>query len=108
MTRSSLDFVDITDDVEKVLEDSGIRAGQVTVFSPEGSCAILVNERESGLHEDIRTALERLGGQTVVGSKSVVLPAIGGRLRLGTWQRVLLLETEGARRRSVIVQIVGE
>lgn len=107
-TRAALDFLDITDDVERVVSDSGIRSGHVTVFAPHGPCAILINERESGLHDDIRSALTRLGGHTVVGSKSVVLPAIDGKLRLGTWQRVLLLETEAAQKRSVIVQIVGE
>lgn len=108
-TTTALDFVDITDEVEEALRASGIGSGQVTVFAPHRDCAILINERESGLHTDIRAALERLGGKrTVVGSKSVVLPAMDGRLRLGQWQRVLLLELHGGQERSIIVQIVGE
>lgn len=108
-TKTALDFVDITDEVQSALTSSGIGSGQVTVFAPHRDCAILINERESGLHTDIRTTLERLGGkQTVVGSKSVVLPAMDGRLRLGQWQRVLLLELDRAQERSIIVQIVGE
>ncbi len=108
-TTTALDFVDITDEIQSALTASGIGSGQVTVFAPHRDCAILINERETGLHTDIRTTLERLGGKrTVVGSKSVVLPAMGGELRLGQWQRVLLLELEGAQDRSIIVQIVGE
>lgn len=108
-TKTALDFVDITDEVQSALTASGIGSGQVTVFAPHRDCAILINERESGLHTDIRAALERLGGKrTVVGSKSVVLPAMDGELRLGQWQRVLLLELEAAQERSIIVQIVGE
>jgi thiamine phosphate synthase YjbQ (UPF0047 family) len=108
-TKTALDFVDITDEVQGALTSSGIGSGQVTVFAPHRDCAILINERESGLHTDIRTTLERLGGKrTVVGSKSVVLPAMDGQLRLGQWQRVLLLELDRAQERSIIVQIVGE
>jgi thiamine phosphate synthase YjbQ (UPF0047 family) len=108
-TKTALDFVDVTDDVQSALTASGIASGQVTVFAPHRDCAILINERESGLHTDIRAALERLGGKsTVVGSKSVVLPAMDGELRLGQWQRVLLLELDHAQERSIIIQIVGE
>lgn len=112
-TTRELDFVDITDAVQSAVDSSGISDGQVTVFAPDSSCAILVNERESGLLEDIRRTLGRLGDPArmragMVGTTSVVLPAAHGRLRLGTWQRVLLLELEGPSSRSIVVQIVGD
>lgn len=113
-TRDVYDFVDLTDQVQSALDESGIADGQVTVFVPEASCAILVNERETGLLEDIKRTIGRLesNGSEVraglVGTTSVVLPAVDGRIRLGTWQRVLLLELENASARSVVVQIVGE
>lgn len=108
------DFVDLTDEVQGVLDESGIENGQVTIFTPQTACAVVVNERESGLISDVRRALDRLravdapGGRAMVGSCSVVLPAAGGKLRLGTWQRVLLVELEDGAERSVVVQIVGE
>ena len=108
------DFVDITEDIQGALDESGIRDGHVTVFSPHPSCAILVNEHESGLLEDIKRTLHRLSsnGATrrygIIGSPSVVVPAISGRLALGTWQRVLLVELEEAGPRSIVVQIMGE
>jgi secondary thiamine-phosphate synthase enzyme len=112
-TGSVPDFVDITERVQELLDESRIGAGQVTLFSPSSGCSLVANERESGLLKDIETTLARLGGpesngRPPIGSNSLVLPAVGGRLRLGTWQRVLLVELEAAGSRSVIVQIVGE
>jgi thiamine phosphate synthase YjbQ (UPF0047 family) len=75
---------------------------------------LVVNERESGLIADIRQTLARLESseladqRAMLGSSSVVLPASDGRLRLGAWQRVLLIELEAAQERKIVVQIVGE
>jgi thiamine phosphate synthase YjbQ (UPF0047 family) len=112
-TAAVPDFVDITDDVQKTLQDSGIVDGQVTVFALDPACALVANEKESGLLRDIETAMSRLGGslangRPTIGSSSLVLPAVGGTLRLGMWQRVLLIELEAPSPRSVLVQIVGE
>jgi secondary thiamine-phosphate synthase enzyme len=113
-TAGAPDFVDITEDVQGALSTSGIRDGRVTVFSPQEACSLLVQERESGLLVDIEQTMQRVGalptgGRTVlVGSSSVVLPAMEGRLALGLWQRVLLVELEEPRTRSVIIQITGE
>ena len=110
-TRGAPDFVDITDAVSEALADSGIRNGQVTVFAPGDGCSILVNERESGLWSDLKTTLERLKDAwppSVIGSASVVVPAFEGRLGLGMWQRVLLVELREATQRPVLVQVLGE
>jgi secondary thiamine-phosphate synthase enzyme len=109
-----LDFVDITDEVQATVAECGISDGHVTVFSESPACALLVNERESGLLDDLRNTVDRLeslgshSNGNLLGSSSVVLPAVGGRLRLGTWQRVLLVELEKPDTRRVVVQIVGE
>jgi secondary thiamine-phosphate synthase enzyme len=113
-TLSVLDFVDVTGDVENTLTQSGIRDGQVTVFAPESSCVLVVNERETGLLDDIRGAMTRLQStmsedhRALLGSSSVVLPAAGGQLRLGMWQRLLLVELAEPHERKIVVQIVGE
>ena len=133
-TVEPLDFVDLTDEIEKALTSSGIDDGQVTVFCPHTSCSLVVNERESGLLSDTRAAVRRMreaapkergaasdgpqnkraasdGPQnktSMIGAASIVLPAVGGRLRLGSWQRVLLVEWERGTDRSIVVQIVGE
>lgn len=113
-TQNVLDFVDITDAVQAELTASGIAEGQVTVFAESDACVLIVNERETGLLEDIRSAMRRLegtgstNGKTLLGSTSVVIPAVGGKLRLGIWQRLLLVELEQPDTRGVIVQVVGE
>jgi secondary thiamine-phosphate synthase enzyme len=117
-TSNELDFVDITQQIQEVLDSSGIRNGQVTVFSPHLDCPIVVNELESGLVADIKRIIDRQrcsgsngNGSAVgaiLGSTSVVLPAVEGRLRMGMWQRVLLVELDAGCERSIIVQIVGD
>ncbi|HZA39667.1 MAG TPA: YjbQ family protein [Actinomycetota bacterium] len=113
-TRAALDFVDITDQVQSALDGCGLGRGQMTVFTESPSCALLVNERETGLLEDIRVTLERLETATardrkaLLGSSSVVLPVVDGRLHLGSWQRVLLVELDEPGMRKVTLQMVGE
>jgi secondary thiamine-phosphate synthase enzyme len=113
-TTASLDFVDVTDDVRTAIAESRVSHGQVTVFSMEGGCTLVMNELESGLLSDIRAALDRLGAQDIhsrhalIGSTSVVLPVANGELRLGTWQRVLLAELEEPGIRSIVIQVVGD
>lgn len=104
-------FVDITDSIEAALVESGIRNGQVTVFAPDDGCSLLVNERETGLLHDLRTVLGRLKQgwpRSIIGSASLVLPAMEGRLGLGMWQRVLLVELDQPSARPVVVQVLGE
>ena len=104
-------FVDITDSIEAALVDSGIRNGQVTVFAQGEGCSLLVNERESGLLHDLRAVLTRLKDgwpRSTIGSASLVLPAMEGRLGLGMWQRVLLVELDAPTARPVVVQVLGE
>jgi len=113
-TKERFDFVDITERVQHAVAGSGVRDGRATVFSPTDDCSLLLNERESGLLEDVRGALDRVskGGlmdpPSTIGAKSVVLPVVDGRLRLGTWQRLLLFELDSSRERSVRVQVIGE
>jgi secondary thiamine-phosphate synthase enzyme len=112
-TPSAPGFVDLTRDIEKELDRSGISDGRVTVFSRDEGCSLIVQERESGLLIDIEQTLHRLSAmrktdpRRLIGSSSVVLPAVRGRLQLGTWQRVLLVETDAPGARAVLIHIVG-
>lgn len=106
--------MDMTDEIQRVVSESGIVRGQVTVFANDPGCVLIVNERESGLLADLKEAMRRLGidrpaaRKTMIGSTSVVMPAVDGKLKLGTWQRILLVELEDAGPRSISVQLVGE
>jgi secondary thiamine-phosphate synthase enzyme len=113
-TRALFDFVDITDRIQEVVDGWPAGNGQITVFTDCVSCSLIVNERESGLLEDIRSTMRRLDTSTMhdrralLGSSSVVLPVVDGRLHLGDWQRLLLVELAEPGARKVVVQMVGE
>ena len=128
-TTSGTDIIDLTDEVEALLAKSGIRDGQLLVFTPGSTAAITTIEYEAGVVEDLRRAIERLAprdihydhdarwgdgnGYSHVRSAllggSFTVPVMDGRLSLGTWQQVVLLDFDNhGRERKVVVQIVGE
>lgn len=114
VTRAVPDFVDVTDQITDAIVQAQIRNGRAIVFVADDSCSLMVNERESGLLVDLARTIERLklsrgdGQRAVLGASSLVLPVVDGKLKLGTWQRVQLIELTEAGERSVAIQIVGE
>ena len=56
-------FIDVTEDVERAVEDSAITNGMALVYSPHTTCAVVINERESGFMEDFAEVLEGLAPQ---------------------------------------------
>lgn len=111
LTTGAPGFLDVTDDIADAVLRSGIVQGRALLFSSHDSCTIMVNERETGLLEDLKRVIVRLAptnGHPIVGSSSVVLPVADGKLQLGTWQRVLLVELDKPARRSIDVQVTGE
>lgn len=53
-------FIDVTDDLLRLVERSGVRNGTAIAYSPHTTCAVLINEHESGFFEDFRQALASL------------------------------------------------
>jgi thiamine phosphate synthase YjbQ (UPF0047 family) len=106
------DIVDITEEVLDAARASGVKDGHVTVFATEGGCSLVINERESGLLQDMKAAIDRVtngtGDISVIGHRSTVFPLVNGELKLGSWQRIMLLELEEPAARTVVVQVVGE
>lgn len=129
-TKGEVQTVDITDQVQAIVEKSELSNGIACVFVPGSTCAIVANEFEPGLmHTDIPDALERLfpkgmrygheerwgdgNGHSHVRSTflgaSFTFPLANGRPVLGTWQQIVLVELDvRPRRREVVVQLVGE
>ena len=111
-TSGSPDFVDVTDEVADAIASSGVVHGRAIVFTGGESCSVMVNEKETGLLEDLKRTIARLapsnGSHPLVGSASVVLPVTDGRLQLGTWQRVLFVELGEPCSRAIDVQVIGE
>lgn len=117
------EFIDITEEVERVVRESGIDSGICYVFVPHTTAGITVNENaDPSVKGDIINTLEELVPQngryshmegnaaahikaTLVGT-SQSLPITNGRLGLGTWQGIYLCEFDGPRTRRVVIQPV--
>lgn len=121
-------FVDITDEVRSFVTESGIVAGQLTLFVRHTSASLTIQENaDPDVLTDLVTALHRLaprdGGwihdaegpddmpahiRTMLTSVSLQVPVIGGRLALGTWQGIYLIEHRARpHRREVVMQAIG-
>jgi secondary thiamine-phosphate synthase enzyme len=127
-TRGDSDIVDITADVQRVVADGPVDDGLVTAFVRGSTAAITTMEFEPGGVSDLRDLLDRLipvegdyahnrlnhdtnshahQRASLVGSSEQV-PVIGGRLALGTWQQLVLIDFDDRPRdRTVVVQVVS-
>ncbi len=126
-TERLYQLVDITREVERAVEESGVRNGLCLVYAPHATAAIVANEHESGLMEDILRSIQsnyprRAGwkhdliddnaaahlGSAFIGADRV-FPVINGRLIRGTWQNIFLVEMDGPRhRRRLLVCVLGQ
>jgi secondary thiamine-phosphate synthase enzyme len=123
-TRSRFDSIDITREVEKYVK--GIKEGVAYVFVKHTTCAIIINEAEEGLMRDylewskklvppegkfFHNMIDNNGHAHVIASiigNCRIVPVTEGRLDLGTWQRIILLEFDGPRTRYINVKLIGE
>lgn len=127
-TRGDTDVVDITGDVQAIVAEVGVDAGQAVAFVRGSTAAITTMEFEPGGVHDLREMLERLipaqgdyehnrlnhdtnshahQRASLIGASETV-PVVGGRLALGTWQQLVLLDFDDRpRERTVVVQIVS-
>lgn len=124
-TSKRVELINITERVEEVVEKSGVKDGICLVFAPHATAAVIVNEDERGLKEDIVRWLEqsfpRDGGwrhnlvddnasahlASAFTSSCRVFPVKGGGLVRGTWQSIFLVEMDGPRKRRVVVEVLG-
>ncbi|MDJ0847190.1 MAG: secondary thiamine-phosphate synthase enzyme YjbQ [Myxococcota bacterium] len=135
-TRECLEFIDLTDAIAARLHGSGVDHGIVNVQSRHTTSAVLVNENEPLLLEDLKVRLESFAprgnayrhddfsvrtvnmvpGERPNGhahSKALLLPAsvglnlVAGRLQLGRWQRVFFVELDRARDREISLLVLG-
>ena len=121
-TRRDKQALDITGQIEQYLDQTGIAEGLCNIFVAHTTAGITTGEAIEGTDEDLMEALERMIPQikfrqahdpshapdhiisSILGA-SLTVPVSGGRLRRGTWQRVLLVERNGPRRRDVVVAV---
>ncbi|KAF5413983.1 MAG: hypothetical protein C5S48_10465 [Candidatus Methanogaster sp.] len=123
-TTSRIQLIDITASLNNEVADAGIGTGMAMAYSPHTTTAVVINENEPGLKEDILKLLnlivpqgrymhDRIDNnarshlQAVVLGNNVCMPVENGKLALGTWQSVLFVELDGPRHRKLLVRIVG-
>jgi secondary thiamine-phosphate synthase enzyme len=126
-TSKRFELIDVTYKVEEVVKRSGIRNGICIVFAPHATAAIIANEHEPGLMDDLITFIKEFtqvsrdwkhniiddNAHAHIGSALIsthrLFPVINGRLVRGTWQNIFLVEMDGPRpSRTVYVVIMGE
>lgn len=123
-TKGEIDFIDLTENVQRIVSKSQVKNGIVHIFAPHATGVIILTEHDWNLLEDIRKTLEELTPKqkqyqhpsnahshlrSMFLSPDKTLPVIDGKLVLGTWQSLLYIETDvHPRRRTVIIQVFGD
>jgi secondary thiamine-phosphate synthase enzyme len=136
-THSCLEWIDITDQILQLVHESGVRNGFVNIQSKHTTTAILVNENEPLLLQDMKLALERLAPRNhnyqhdnfhirtvnlmaeespnghahckaLFLRTSETLNLVDGVLQLGRWQRIFFIELDQARKREISILFLGQ
>lgn len=121
-------IVRITEDVQKAIDESGIKEGLVLVNAMNITASVFINDDESGLHSDYERWLEELAPEkpysryahngfednadahlkrTVMG-REVVCAVTNGKLDFGTWEQIFYYELDGKRSKHALIKIIGE
>ncbi len=133
-TQENFQVLDLTPQLQAWIAVENIQQGQITIVGQHTTTALLLNENEERLWTDIRQFLQKLAPagdrylhndlhlrdvpqdepinahshlMAMLLDTSIVLPIIDGKLGLGTYQSVLMLELDGPRSRQVLCQILG-
>jgi len=128
-TNGNSEVVDITDKVTAILHKQKLKEGNATVFVVGSTASITTTEYEPGLRKDIPEMFERIApsssryhhddtwgdgnGHSHVRASflgpSIVIPFSEGKLLLGTWQQIILIDFDTrARNRDIVVQFIGK
>ena len=128
-TKSKKEFVNITSDIEKLVQKSSIKEGICLVNAMHITASVFINDNESGLHHDYDKWLEELAPHTPIDQyrhndtgednadahlkrqvmgREVVIAITDGNLDFGPWESIFYGEFDGKRDKRVLVKIIGE
>lgn len=128
-TSNRMEFVNITNEVQKAVNESGIKEGLVLVNAMHITASVFINDDESGLHNDYKRWLEELAPHEPLSlyrhnrtgedngdahlkrqimGREVVVAITEGELDFGPWERIFYGEFDGKRRKRVLIKIIGE
>jgi secondary thiamine-phosphate synthase enzyme len=126
-TTGKTDIVDLTPQISREVKESSVVNGTVTVFVPGSTAAITTIEFESGVINDLRKAIDRMAPEDIyyehnerwgdgngyahvraaMIGPSLHIPIVEGKMTLGTWQQIVLLDFDNRpRSRRIVVQIL--
>jgi len=135
-TTDAPDFVDVTDQVLALVEQSGVKNGHVLIYSAHTTCSVIINESEPLLLKDMEHFLERSAPkdayyghndfairtvsmrpnecpnghahcQHMILGTSETVPVIDGKALLGEFQRIFVVELDEPKPRNIAVQVSG-
>jgi secondary thiamine-phosphate synthase enzyme len=127
-TNRRRQLINITSEINKCLDESGIKEGLCLVNAMHITASVFINDDESGLHNDFEKWLEKLAPEkpysqyqhngfednadahlkrTVMG-REVVVAVTQGKLDFGPWEQIFYGEFDGKRKKRVLVKIIGE
>lgn len=124
-SRQRTEVIDLTEAVARIVADSEVASGLCHVYVPHATAAVVINENDDpNLCADLLDALERLVPQgqwrhdrvdgngaahikAAMLGPSETIPVQDGRLLLGTWQAIMLVDLDGPRQRRVVVTVSG-
>ena len=128
-TKSKKEFINITSDVEKLVQKSSIKEGICLVNAMHITASVFINDNESGLHHDYNKWLEGLAPHEPIDQykhndtgednadahltrqvmgREVVIAITDGNLDFGPWESIFYGEFDGQRNKRVLIKIIGE
>ncbi|HEX3643091.1 MAG TPA: secondary thiamine-phosphate synthase enzyme YjbQ [Ktedonobacteraceae bacterium] len=126
-TPKRKEIVPITTEVERIIRASGIEEGLALVSAMHITAAVIVQDEESGLWQDILEWVEKVAPENpnylhhrtgedngdahlknLLLHHQVVLPITRGEIDFGPWQRLFYVEFDGQRSKRVLVKVIGE
>jgi secondary thiamine-phosphate synthase enzyme len=128
-TRGNCGMYDVTQGIAQAVDESGLSAGIVTIFTPSSTSGLTTIEYESGALSDLERLFDEIASpdrdyrhnlrwhdgnghshvRAALLGPGITVPFVDGRLKLGTWQQVIFIDFDNrARSRRLVVQIMGE
>lgn len=124
-TKARFDIIDITDEVQRCVNEEKIKEGIATIFTPHTTAAIGINENaDPDVVFDMKNAFNKLvpqydnyehseGNSQAHILSSLVSPSLNviienSKIVLGIWQNIYFFEFDGARNRKIYVQIISK
>jgi secondary thiamine-phosphate synthase enzyme len=122
-------FVNITSQVRKIMEESGVKEGICLVNAMHISSSIFINDNEVGLHKDFEKWLEQLAPHNPINQyrhndtgednadahlkrqimgREVVIAITNGKLDFGPWEQIFYGEFDGQRNKKILIKVMGE